>query len=217
MLAAIDFTTIEVWTKGGLVTHYLLFVIELKSRRVCFAGCTPNPHERRMKQIARNLIDTKDGLLLSKRYITMDRDGKCCPAFRDILKDEGAESLLLPPRSPERFMKSLRSEALSRMIFSVRNLCGELSPLFSGTITPREITRASAPESSNRVKRSGGLQARPSAGSSWRAARVLPSRRRVKSVRFVRRCPAIAVCAGSEIVSQPMRHPPNRAPESAEN
>ncbi|MDG2381607.1 MAG: hypothetical protein P8N76_08025 [Pirellulaceae bacterium] len=45
VLAAIDFTTIEVWTKGGLVTFYLLFVMELKTRRVHFVGCTPNPNE----------------------------------------------------------------------------------------------------------------------------------------------------------------------------
>ena len=29
VLASIDFTTIEVWTKGGLVTYYLLFVMEI--------------------------------------------------------------------------------------------------------------------------------------------------------------------------------------------
>jgi len=40
VLGAIDFTTVEVWTKGGLVTFYLLFVMELKTRRVHFAGCT---------------------------------------------------------------------------------------------------------------------------------------------------------------------------------
>ena len=34
VLAAIDFTTVEVWTKNGLVTIYLLFVMELASRRV---------------------------------------------------------------------------------------------------------------------------------------------------------------------------------------
>jgi len=45
VLGAIDFTTVEVWTKGGLVTFYLLFVIKLASRRVCFAGCTTNPNE----------------------------------------------------------------------------------------------------------------------------------------------------------------------------
>ena len=40
VLGAIDFTTVEVWTKGGLVTFYLLFVMQLKTRRVHFAGCT---------------------------------------------------------------------------------------------------------------------------------------------------------------------------------
>jgi hypothetical protein len=29
VMAAIDFTTVEVWTKGGLTTFYLLFVMEL--------------------------------------------------------------------------------------------------------------------------------------------------------------------------------------------
>ena len=33
VLDAIDFTTIEVWTMGGLVTYYLLFVMELPFRR----------------------------------------------------------------------------------------------------------------------------------------------------------------------------------------
>ena len=123
VLAAIDFTTIEVWTKGGLVTYYLLFVIELKTRRVHFAGCTPNPDERWMKQIARNLTDCVDGFLNGKQYVLMDRDTKFCPAFRELLKNEGINPLLLPPRSPdlnayiERFFRSLKSECLSKMIF----------------------------------------------------------------------------------------------------
>jgi hypothetical protein len=45
VLASVDFTTIEVWTKGGLVTVYLLFVMELATRRVRFAGSTANPDE----------------------------------------------------------------------------------------------------------------------------------------------------------------------------
>ena len=49
VLAAIDFTTLEVWTRGGLVTFYLLFAMEIKTRRVHFAGCTPNPDEAWMK------------------------------------------------------------------------------------------------------------------------------------------------------------------------
>ena len=38
MLGASDFLTTEVWTKGGLVTYYIFFVIELKTRRVQIAG-----------------------------------------------------------------------------------------------------------------------------------------------------------------------------------
>ena len=52
VLAAVDFTTIEVWGKNGLVTVYLLFVMELATRRVHFAGCTTTPDEIWMKQIA---------------------------------------------------------------------------------------------------------------------------------------------------------------------
>jgi hypothetical protein len=38
VLAASDFTTVEVWCKNGLVTFYLLFVMELATRRLHFAG-----------------------------------------------------------------------------------------------------------------------------------------------------------------------------------
>ena len=131
VLASIDFTTVEVWTKGGLVTFYLLFVMELKSRRVHFAGCTTSPDTAWMKQVARNLTDAEDGFLKGKRYILMDRDTKFCEAFREILETAGTEPVLLPPRSPnlnahlERFFLSLKSECLDSMIFfgerSLRN------------------------------------------------------------------------------------------------
>lgn len=39
-MAAIDITTVEVWTKSGLTTFYLLFVIELKTQRIHFERCT---------------------------------------------------------------------------------------------------------------------------------------------------------------------------------
>jgi transposase len=53
VLAAIDFTTVEVWTKGGLVTFYLLFAMELKTRRVHCTSCTTSPNEAWMKQVGR--------------------------------------------------------------------------------------------------------------------------------------------------------------------
>ncbi len=67
VLAAIDFTAIEVWTNGGLVTFYLLFVMELKTRHVHFTACTPTLGDGFMKQIARSPTDSFDGFLKDKK------------------------------------------------------------------------------------------------------------------------------------------------------
>ncbi len=45
MLAAADFFTVEVWGLRGLVTFYVLFTIELETRRIEIAGITPGPNE----------------------------------------------------------------------------------------------------------------------------------------------------------------------------
>lgn len=82
MLGAIDSTTIDVGMKGGLVTFYLWFVMELATRRVHLAGCTKSPDEPWMKQIARNLTVSPDGFLEGRRYVLMDRDPDfCAPPF----------------------------------------------------------------------------------------------------------------------------------------
>jgi putative transposase len=122
-LGSIDFTTIEVWTPGGLVTYYVLFVMKVATRTVHFAGCTTNPTLDWMKQVARNLTDSCDGFLEDVRYLLMDRDEKFCKDFRDLLEQEGVNPVRLPPQSPnltphiERFMRSIKEECLERLIF----------------------------------------------------------------------------------------------------
>ena len=122
-IAAIDFTTVEVWGRHGLVTMYVLFAIELRRRRVDFAGMTPGPDDAWIRQIGRNFTDPVDGFLREKRFCLIDRDAKFTAAFRRILAGAGIEPVRLPPRSPnlnawiERFMWSIKSECLSRMIF----------------------------------------------------------------------------------------------------
>lgn len=44
-LAASDFFTVEVWSLKGLLTFYVLFVIDLSTRRVTLCGMTPNPND----------------------------------------------------------------------------------------------------------------------------------------------------------------------------
>jgi putative transposase len=85
VLAATDFFTTEVWTKGGLVTYYVLFFMHVNTRRVHLAGVTPYPNEKWMTQIARNVTMIDVGFLSERQYLIHDRDGKFCPASIDTI------------------------------------------------------------------------------------------------------------------------------------
>ncbi len=86
--------------KGGLTTFYLLFVMELKTRRVNFAGCTTNPNEAWTKTVALELANHEDGFRKDKKYLIMDRDATFSQSFRACLRREGVNPVRLPPRSP---------------------------------------------------------------------------------------------------------------------
>ncbi len=121
-IAAADFFTVEVLTWRGLVRYWVFFVMDIKTRRVEIAGITSAPSGAWMQQIARNLTDIEDGFLRGVRFLILDRDPLYTEAFRKILKDVGVEPLRLPARSPnlnayaERFVLSIKSEALNRMV-----------------------------------------------------------------------------------------------------
>jgi putative transposase len=122
VLAATDFFTVEVATWHGLVTYYVLFVMELATRRVEIAGITPHPTAAFMQPCARQLTDPCEGFLLGKRYLLHDRDTKYTQAFDALMKESGVEPIALPPRSPnlnaycERFVRSIKEEALEQMV-----------------------------------------------------------------------------------------------------
>ena len=74
-LAAIDFTNVEVWTPRGLVTFSLLFAMELKTRKIHFAGCvTTSDGGKSMQRMALNMTDCEDGFLTGKSHVIMDND-----------------------------------------------------------------------------------------------------------------------------------------------
>jgi transposase InsO family protein len=128
-LVAADFFTVEVCSWRGLVTYYVLFVMELSTRRVRVAGITRNPNTRWMMQIAKTLTDPFDGFLLGKRYLIIDRDTKYCDAFVHLLNGAGVKMVRLPAKSPnlnayaERFVRTIKEECLGQLIlFSERSL-----------------------------------------------------------------------------------------------
>ena len=122
VLGAADFTTVEVWSHFGLQTYYILVVMKLSTRRVEIAGITPNPNAQWVQQMGRNLTDCYGGFLDGTRYLLLDRDKKFLPLC-GVLEGTDTNVVLLPPRSPnlnayvERYMRSMKSECLSKMIF----------------------------------------------------------------------------------------------------
>jgi putative transposase len=127
VLWATDFFSTEVWTMGGLVTYYVLFFIHLESRQIHIAGVTAHPDEAWMMQMARNLTMEGWGVLQPGQYLIHDRDTKYCDTFKQIIDDSGIKRLPLLAKSPnlnaiaERFVRSVKSEALSKMILFGEN------------------------------------------------------------------------------------------------
>jgi transposase InsO family protein len=122
-IAAADFLAVEVWTARGLVTHYVLFAIDLATRAVEILGVTPNPDSKFMQQVARNVIDPIDGFLRGKKFLVVDRDTKFDAAFGAILKTAGVQIARTAFQAPnmnafaERFVRTIQDECLDRMVF----------------------------------------------------------------------------------------------------
>ncbi len=118
---ATDFFSAEVWTSLGLVTYYVLFFIEIKTRRVVIGGISPHPNGEWMAQAARNLTGW-DGEMEGAKYLIHDRDTKYTAQFDAILKSSGIKPLKIPPRSPnlnafaERWVKSVKTEVLEKQV-----------------------------------------------------------------------------------------------------
>lgn len=81
VLTGVDFFTVEVLTWRGLATYYVLFFLQLETRRVTVAGVTRHPTADWMAQMARKAVDEETGHLRSQRYLLHDRDTNSAPRF----------------------------------------------------------------------------------------------------------------------------------------
>lgn len=121
-ISATDFFTVEIITWRGLVRYLVLFVIDLKTRKVVIAGMSPSPDGQWVEQLARNLTDSEAGFLTGSRYLIHDRDPMFTKAFEVTLVSSGIRPIRLPARSPnlnayaERFVRSIKSECLAQVI-----------------------------------------------------------------------------------------------------
>ncbi len=104
------------------MTYYVLFLLNLESRRVSVAGITRHPDQEWMDQIARSATQETWGYLDGRRYVLHDRHTKFCASFRPALAGGGVKTIALPARSPnlnafaERWVRSAKQECLSKLI-----------------------------------------------------------------------------------------------------
>jgi transposase InsO family protein len=125
-IVACDFFTVETaWLK----TVYVLFFIEVGSRRVHLAGCTTTPTSGWVTQQARQFSwKIQDGTV-PLRFVIHDRDTKFTTSFDTVYTSEDVTIIRTPVRAPnanafaERWVRSVRQECLDRLlIVSERHL-----------------------------------------------------------------------------------------------
>jgi hypothetical protein len=118
ILACDFFTVCTVWLRR----LYVLFFIELDTRRVHLAGVTANPNTTWVTQQARNLLLVLEEQGRRVRFVVRDRDAKFCRGFDDVFGSEGAEVLVTPVQAPnanahaERWVRTVRSECLDWLL-----------------------------------------------------------------------------------------------------
>jgi putative transposase len=125
-IIACDFFTVET---AFLRTLYVLFFIEIGSRRVRLGVSTSKPDSVFVTQQARNLAMSLSDEQASITFLIRDRDAKFSRSFDDVFASEGIRVICTPIRAPnanafaERWVETVRVDCLDWMlIFGPRHL-----------------------------------------------------------------------------------------------
>jgi transposase InsO family protein len=105
-----------------LKTLYVLFFIELSTRRVHVAGVTVHPDSAWVAQQARNRVIEAEDRPAPARYLIHDRDAKYSGPFDEVFRTEGTGVIRTRVRAPrantfaERWVRTVRAECLDWIV-----------------------------------------------------------------------------------------------------
>jgi transposase InsO family protein len=120
-ILACDFFTVDTVFFKRL---YVLFFLELATRRVHAVGVTTHPTGALVTQQARNLLIDLDHHADHLRFLLRDRDTKFTAAFDTVLTAAGIEVIRTPPQAPranahaERWVGTVRRECTDRILIA---------------------------------------------------------------------------------------------------
>jgi putative transposase len=132
-----DFFTRHVWTLRGLVEVYVLFFLNVATRKAHIVGMSAQPDRAWVAQQARNacLYFAEQAEAERPAVLLRDNDGKYGPGFDAVFEAEGVRVHRVTPFSPnlnaraERFVQTVRRECLDRFVFfgeaHLRHVLGE--------------------------------------------------------------------------------------------
>ena len=118
-MLACDFFTVDTVLLKRL---YVMFFIELDTRRIYFAGITAKPAGEWVIQQARNLTSDLSERSRAAKFLIRDRDTKFTSSFDEVFRTEDIRVIKTPVRSPranafaERFVGTVRRECTDRLL-----------------------------------------------------------------------------------------------------